>query len=90
MSIILASMIAFGMDIAQKTDILAAHNRYRAEVNVTPLAWSDNRSAQAQKCADYNAALFCPLEGRSIAVHRNSGRYSSINQQPSSKSNPNG
>ena len=38
MSIILASTIAFGMDIAQKKDILAAHNRYRAEVIVTPLA----------------------------------------------------
>jgi hypothetical protein len=60
MSIILASTIAFGMDIAQKKDILAAHNRYRAEVNVTPLAWSDNLSAQAQKCADYNAATFLP------------------------------
>jgi len=60
MSIILASTIAFGMDIAQKKDILAAHNRYRAEVNVTPLAWSDNLSAQSQKCADYNAANFLP------------------------------
>ena len=60
MSIILASTIAFGMDIAQKKDILAAHNRYRAEVNVTPLAWSDNLSSQAQKCADYNAANSLP------------------------------
>jgi hypothetical protein len=40
---------------------LAAHNRYRAEVNVTPLKWSENLSAQAQKCADYNAANFLPL-----------------------------
>ena len=32
----------------EKQEILADQNRYRAEVNVTPLAWSDNLSAQAQ------------------------------------------
>ena len=55
----------------EKQEILAAQNRYRAEVNVTPLTWSDNLSAQAQKCADFNAANFlkqggmkhCPMPG---------------------------
>ena len=55
----------------EKQEILAGQNRYRAEVNVTPLAWSDNLSAQAQKCADFNSANFlkqgttkhCPTPG---------------------------
>lgn len=37
-------------------EILAAHNRYREEVNITPLTWSDSLATQAQKCADSNAA----------------------------------
>jgi hypothetical protein len=44
-------------------EILAAQNRYRAEVNVTSLEWSENLSQQAQECADYNAANFLP-QGR--------------------------
>ena len=42
-------------------EILAAQNRYRAEVNVTALTWSENLSHQAQECADYNAANLLPL-----------------------------
>jgi hypothetical protein len=65
-------MIASGeLRIQDKQEILAAQNRYRAEINVTPLTWSDNLSVQAQKCADYNAANFlkqggmkhCPTPG---------------------------
>jgi hypothetical protein len=51
---------ATGLSIIEGKEILAVHNRYRAEVNVTPLNWSENLSAQAQKCADYNAANFLP------------------------------
>ncbi|MCX6673617.1 MAG: CAP domain-containing protein [Methanothrix sp.] len=47
----------------EKQEILAAQNRYRAEVNVTALNWSENLSHQAQECADYNAANFLP-QGR--------------------------
>ena len=47
-----------GLSINEGKEALAAQNRYRAEVNVTPLKWSENLSAQAQKCADYNAANF--------------------------------
>ena len=50
-----------GLSINEEKEALAAQNRYRAEVNVTPLKWSENLSAQAQKCADYNAANFLSL-----------------------------
>jgi hypothetical protein len=54
------SISAAELSIIEEKEILAAQNRYRAEVNVAPLNWSDNLSAQAQKCADYNAANFLP------------------------------
>jgi hypothetical protein len=68
---LLIVMAAGELGNPEKQEILAAQNRYRAEVNVTPLAWSDNLSAQAQKCADFNAAKFlkqgtmkhCPTPG---------------------------
>jgi|WetSurMetagenome_2_1015567.scaffolds.fasta_scaffold172666_2 hypothetical protein len=44
----------------EKQEVLAAHSKYRSEVNVTPLSWSENLSQQAQKCADYNAANYLP------------------------------
>jgi Cysteine-rich secretory protein family len=47
----------------EKQELLAAQNRYRAEVNVSPLIWSDTLAAQAQKCADFNAANPLP-QGR--------------------------
>ena len=61
MSGLCTSISAIGLSIKEGNEILAAHNRYRAELNVTPLQWSENLSAQAQKCADYNAANFLPL-----------------------------
>ena len=71
----------------EKQEILAAQNRYRAEVNVTPLTWSDNLSAQAQKCADFNAANFlkqgttkhCPTpgNGQNIALATSSSHLTS-------------
>lgn len=36
-------------------DILSAHNKYRSEVDVPPLSWSDNLAAGAQEGADYLA-----------------------------------
>jgi hypothetical protein len=51
---------ATGLSLSEEKEILAAHNRYRTEVNIAPLNWSENLSAQAQKCADYNAANFLP------------------------------
>ncbi|NPV63869.1 MAG: serine protease [Methanotrichaceae archaeon] len=44
----------------EQQEILDAHNKYRAQVNVTPLSWSDELAAQARKCAEYNAAEFLP------------------------------
>lgn len=58
---LLVSISATALTINEGKNILAAQNRYRAEVNVSPLNWSENLSAQAQKCADYNAANFLPL-----------------------------
>ncbi|MGB5900521.1 MAG: CAP family protein [Geitlerinemataceae cyanobacterium] len=46
--------------IAQNTmveAILGAHNQYRAEVDVPPLAWSDALAGDAQEWADYLASL---------------------------------
>lgn len=57
---LLASISVTGLSINEGKEILAAHNRYREEVEVSPLKWSENLSAQAQKCADYNAANFLP------------------------------
>jgi Cysteine-rich secretory protein family/LysM domain len=41
---------------AQAQEILAAHNRYRAEVGVPPLQWSDDLAASAQNWANQLAA----------------------------------
>lgn len=64
-AISMISAIASNTDLSsmEKQEILDAHNRYRAEVNVTGLNWSENLSRQAQQCADYNAAAFLP-QGR--------------------------
>lgn len=37
--------------------ILAAHNKYRAKVDVPPLEWSENLAASAQKWANHLAAI---------------------------------
>src|SRR5438874_6553811 len=41
---------------AMAQEILSAHNKYRAEVGVPPLEWSDDLAKQAQEWADYLAA----------------------------------
>lgn len=38
-------------------EILVAHNRYRAEVNVPPLSWSNALASGAQQWADHLASL---------------------------------
>jgi len=38
------------------SEILAAHNRYRAEVGVAPLQWSESQAASAQAWANQLAA----------------------------------
>jgi uncharacterized protein YkwD len=40
----------------QIQEILAAHNKYRAEVGVPPLQWSDSLAASAQQWADHLAS----------------------------------
>jgi hypothetical protein len=41
---------------SMETPLLEAHNQYRAEVDVPPLAWSDTLAASAQTWADQLAA----------------------------------
>ncbi len=60
LSILLVSLAAGEFSVSEKQELLDAHNKYRAEVNVTSLSWSDALAAQAQQCADYNAANFLP------------------------------
>jgi hypothetical protein len=46
--------------VAQRSmeeEILEAHNKYRAEVNVAPLTWSDTLASNAQEWANYLASL---------------------------------
>lgn len=65
-------------------EILNAHNRYRAEVNVTPLTWSDALAAQAQKCADSNAANLS--SGGNFRHCFTPGYGQNVAQSPSTKS----
>ncbi|MCJ7444961.1 MAG: CAP domain-containing protein [Methanotrichaceae archaeon] len=51
---------------SMSSEILSAHNKYRAEVNIPPLVWSDTLASGAQEWADYLATL-----GR--LQHSNSG-----------------
>ncbi|BAY93818.1 MULTISPECIES: CAP domain-containing protein [unclassified Tolypothrix] len=44
-----------GTQNAQIQEILAAHNRYRAEVGVPPLQWSENLAVSAQQWANHLA-----------------------------------
>jgi pathogenesis-related protein 1 len=60
LSALLVATVEAELKSNEKQEILAAQNRYRAEVNVTALNWSENLSHQAQECADYNAANFLP------------------------------
>jgi len=86
LSALLVATVEAQLKANEKQEILAAQNRYRAEVNVTALKWSENLTQQAQECADYNAANFlpqgrqkhCPTSGfgqnialASLSLHRN-------------------
>ena len=48
---------AAGALTVDKATILAEHNKYRAEVGVPPLTWSDKLAEGAQRWADTMAAL---------------------------------
>ena len=86
LSIIPATASSSDLTAMEKQEILDAHNRYRSEVNLTSLNWSENLSRQAQQCADYNAATtlsqgrqkHCPKSGfgqnialATASLHRN-------------------
>lgn len=60
LSALMITVVEAQFTSSEKQEIIAAQNNYRAEVNVTPLGWSENLSLQAQRCADYNAANFLP------------------------------
>ncbi len=53
-----------------KDDILAAHNRYRAELNIPPLEWSGQLASHARGWADHLARM----GGRSLVHSSNSSR----------------
>jgi hypothetical protein len=57
---VLGSIVVFLFFIApawpQEGEILNAHNRYRAEVGVPPLAWSGDLANEAQQWANYLAS----------------------------------
>lgn len=58
--VLTAAVVEAKFNPSEKQEILAAQNRYRAEVNVSGLNWSENLSLQAQLCADFNAANYLP------------------------------
>ncbi|RQW80922.1 MAG: hypothetical protein EHM14_02890 [Methanothrix sp.] len=60
LSITMIAIVEAEFTSSEKQEILAAQNKYRSEVNVTPLAWSENLSLQAQNCADINAVEYLP------------------------------
>lgn len=61
---VVLSLTVYGKSLAQQQvtqasiaeQLLAAHNRYRAEVGVSPLGWSEALASQAQERADQLAA----------------------------------
>lgn len=55
---------------SMKDDILAAHNRYRADLNIPPLEWSDQLASHAQGWAQHLARR----GGRSLVHSSNSSR----------------
>jgi glutaredoxin len=48
----------------QITEILKAHNKYRAEVNIPPLKWSDDLAAYAKEWGEHLVQTGCNLEHR--------------------------
>jgi hypothetical protein len=83
LSVLLISTVEGELGYQDPQEILAAHNQYRAEVNVTPLTWSDTLAAQAQKCADSNAANLS--SGGSFRHCFTPGYGQNIAQSPSTK-----
>jgi len=57
LSALLVATAESELNAEEKQEILGAQNRYRSEVNVMALNWSENLSEQAQQCADYSSAL---------------------------------
>lgn len=58
------SLTVYGKSLTQQaaaqdsiaTELLAAHNRYRVEVSVSPLVWSETLAGHAQEWADHLAS----------------------------------
>jgi len=65
-----------GLSINEEKEALAAQNRYRAEVNVTPLKWSENLSARLKNALTTMQLTFFLWDNRNTVVHRGSGRTS--------------
>lgn len=61
---VILSLTVYGKSLTQQAtaqdsiaeQLLAAHNRYRDEVNVPPLVWSDTLASHAQEWADHLAS----------------------------------
>ena len=60
LSMAMIAIVEAEFSSSEKQEILNAQNKYRSEVNITPLTWSENLSLQAQNCADINAAEYLP------------------------------
>jgi hypothetical protein len=80
--------IYFGMAIVQDTlikEILAVHNRHRAEVNVPPLTWSNILAVHAQSWADHlasqgGALVHAPQKGEGENLASGTGRWWNFTQ----------
>ena len=46
----------------EQTQLIAAHNKWRAEVKVDDIQWSDELAAEAQKWANYLAKKSCRIK----------------------------
>ncbi|ACB53873.1 hypothetical protein cce_4525 [Crocosphaera subtropica ATCC 51142] len=59
--ILLTSLLAFNQPLMSQSNfkeaILKTHNKYRQEVNLSPLTWSNTLAEDAQKWADHLASL---------------------------------
>lgn len=62
---------SYPINTAGINEILAAHNRYRAEVGVAPVVWSDSLAGDAQQWANYLASL-----GGQQLIHSNNNQRS--------------
>lgn len=84
---VVLSLTVYGKSLAQQQDtqasiaeqLLAAHNRYRAEVGVSPLVWSETLANHAQDWADHLAAT----DGNTLQHSQNSGEGENLWLGPS-------